>query len=343
MARYANRLLFLFGVLLYHAGLHTLIIWLGRHRPKVALYHDVSESETAYTAGLQCTIGPAAFDRHLAYFARHYTITSIEDLTGSNAPAGAAAITFDDGYASVYTDAFPILKKHRCPALVYLIGRVIDNAALVWVNELNYFLRVHQAASHDLAAAAFGLPASALPEEIVSAARLGYDKEKIEKLLENVRKLTGISSENLCRQAALYVDWKQIMEMRRHGITFGNHTATHPNLSRLSAADQHAEIAETQALLQPKLGPIASFSYPFGHHGRETAGIAAALGLSSVAEVGGSNSRQQPSRIARVHIHAESVAGVFAQMEVVEPVKATIRALAFRLKAFRQPRGANSA
>lgn len=342
MTSYANRLLFLFGVIIYHMRLHGLVIWLGRHRPKVALYHDVSESETAFTAGLQCTVRPQAFSKHLDYFAKHYVITRVEDLTGSNAPVRAVAITFDDGYASVYTDAFPILKKHRCPALVYLIGSVIDNASLVWVNELNYFVRVHKAASHDIAAAAFGLLASASPEEIISAARLGYDKGKIEKLLENLRKLTGISSGNLSRQAKLYVDWKQIMEMRQHSITFGNHTATHPNLSRLGAADQQVEIAEAQALLQSKLGSITSFSYPFGHHGSETAGIAAALGLSSVAEVGGSNCRQQPNRIARAHIYAESVAGVFAQMEIVEPVKAAIRALLVRLRAFRQPGGAPS-
>jgi peptidoglycan/xylan/chitin deacetylase (PgdA/CDA1 family) len=44
-----------------------------------------------------------------------------EMLANNKIPAKTAVITFDDGYVSFYTRAWPILKEHDFPATVYVI------------------------------------------------------------------------------------------------------------------------------------------------------------------------------------------------------------------------------
>jgi peptidoglycan/xylan/chitin deacetylase (PgdA/CDA1 family) len=40
---------------------------------------------------------------------------------------GSIAITFDDGFASVYDEALPILRRHSLPATVFVVGRMLED------------------------------------------------------------------------------------------------------------------------------------------------------------------------------------------------------------------------
>lgn len=317
--------LLLVGVALYHLRLAGVVRWLGRNSPKVLLYHDCADAEDDYTAGLNSTTPPALFARHLDYFARHYTVVDLADVVAGRAPAGAVAITFDDGYRSVHSGAFPHLRARGMPAVVYLIADVLDNRALVWVNELNCLLR----AGGDRACAAarqrLGLPEESDAAAIVDHCRLTYDRARIAAVLDDMRAL--VPRDDHARRANLYLSHAELGEMAGGGIRFGNHTRTHPNLERLSDTEQAAEIGEAQRLLDERLVTLPSLAYPFGHHGRDTAAIAARHGLTSVAEVGGRNHRGPMTRIGRVHLSGEGLPQLFARMEVVEPFKGFLRDL----------------
>ena len=56
-----------------------------------------------------------------------------------------------------------------------------------------------------------------------------------------------------------------------------------------------------------------------------TGSVAHGNGLQSVVEVGGSNERVRYDRVGRVPVATEDVAGLFAQMEVVTPIKAKLK------------------
>jgi peptidoglycan/xylan/chitin deacetylase (PgdA/CDA1 family) len=58
--------------------------------------------------------------------------------------------------------------------------------------------------------------------------------------------------------------WGEVQELNRHGILFGSHTVTHPQLRELSAPAINAEVANSKATIEEKLGSAAdSFSYPY--------------------------------------------------------------------------------
>jgi len=61
----------------------------------------------------------------MEYLGKKYNVVSLDTILGfikegKDLPEKSVAITFDDGYYSVYQNAYPILKKHRFPAAVFI-------------------------------------------------------------------------------------------------------------------------------------------------------------------------------------------------------------------------------
>jgi peptidoglycan/xylan/chitin deacetylase (PgdA/CDA1 family) len=90
----------------------------GRGRCLVVTYHDIGTG-----------LSPALFRRQMEYLSRVASVVPFETLlriARSGFSQGiSCAITFDDGYESVYRHAFPCLLKHGFPAMVYLTAGVI--------------------------------------------------------------------------------------------------------------------------------------------------------------------------------------------------------------------------
>jgi peptidoglycan/xylan/chitin deacetylase (PgdA/CDA1 family) len=324
--RILTQALYLLGVLAWSVGLSGMIRRLGAANPKALLYHDISPSESDYVAGLDCTTAPEVFRLHLTYVKAHYTVVDLLTLASGRAPPGAVAITFDDGYASLHSHAFPILQELGLPAAVFLIADVVGNRDLVWVNELAFALRQAPDKTMAYVRRHFTVPKGADAIQTLSALRLSYDPRAMTTLLTELREELRLPLVEHAQRAALYLDHAQIREMTAGGIIFGNHTATHPNLERLTETEQASEIESAkQVLCQFLPEPPCAFAYPFGHHGPATASLARSLGMEVIVEVGGYNKPLRPQAIGRVHLAGESLAGLFARMEVVEPVKGWLR------------------
>lgn len=317
--------LYAIGVALFYLGAAKLVRYFGRKHAKVLLYHDCAELETSYTAGLDCTTPPSAFAKHLDYLKQYHRVVTLDSIATGTAPPSSVAITFDDGYRSVFENAFPLLSDRQLSATMYLISDVVGNEDMVWVNELNHWLRTEPETTYALVREFFEAVPEGPAPEVISHCRLNYGAKLMAALLGELRVALGYSVSEHARAAQLYVNWDQIEGMSDNGFTFGNHTQTHPNLERLSEEEQRAEIRGAQEVLSERISGVRSLAYPFGHHSDESARIAAEVGLESVVEVGGHNLPVDPLAIGRVHLSNQSVAGLFARMQIVEPVKGALR------------------
>jgi peptidoglycan/xylan/chitin deacetylase (PgdA/CDA1 family) len=60
------------------------------------------------------------------------------------------------------------------------------------------------------------------------------------------------------------MNWDQIGELKREGISIGSHTVSHPNLYSLSIPEIEAELLNSKSDLEDKLGfAIDHFAYPY--------------------------------------------------------------------------------
>lgn len=90
-------------------------------------YHEIADkSETLDTS---YAVSPSHFEQQIRWLMESgYHFITVDDIleyrkSGKALPDKAVLITFDDGYRSVYTNAYPILKKYRIPAVVALVGK----------------------------------------------------------------------------------------------------------------------------------------------------------------------------------------------------------------------------
>lgn len=98
-----------------------------RDQVAVLMYHhvhDVDRSSGTITAKL--------FREQLTYLlGKGYHFITLDEfkafLAGSPVPDNAALVTFDDGYESFYTNAYPILQELHIPAVNFIITGTLDD------------------------------------------------------------------------------------------------------------------------------------------------------------------------------------------------------------------------
>ena len=93
----------------------------------ILTYHKfcTGESPDAYTINIEC------FKQQMAYLNKNsYQVISVSQLLecieNNDFPEKPVIITIDDGFRSVYTLAFPVLKEYQLPATLYLYTDFID-------------------------------------------------------------------------------------------------------------------------------------------------------------------------------------------------------------------------
>lgn len=177
------------------------------------------------------------FERHVRFLKAHYNIISLEELVDaikkkSLLPKNSVVITFDDGYKSLYTDIFPVVKEYGVPVTIYLTTGTIGTKKDFW----------------------WGV-AERLEKDVEALKKLPHEERA--RLLESGKQEGG---------NPIALNWDEIREMDKcEWVEFGSHTLTHPILTTQDANSSSREIRESKKIISEKLGhPVKSFSYPNG-------------------------------------------------------------------------------
>ena len=92
----------------------------------VLAYHDIAEQDQALMPDFAVT--PAHFQDQIAWLKEHGRhFVSVDQVIAARAgraplPSNPVLVSFDDGFRSVYTTAFPVLKRYKVPAVLGLVG-----------------------------------------------------------------------------------------------------------------------------------------------------------------------------------------------------------------------------
>lgn len=98
-------------------------------------YHHVSTSTPPSTS-----ISPVDFRRHMDYLRDEgFAVLRLEDVVsalreGAALPDKTAVISFDDGYISVYQEAFPVLREYGWPFTIFVPTSLVGSNARLYTN-----------------------------------------------------------------------------------------------------------------------------------------------------------------------------------------------------------------
>ena len=99
-----------------------------KKRLKILTYHSINDRIDPDE-----TVTPDEFERQLQYIKENYKVISLDEAiecfqTDFEKISGSVVITFDDGYADNYYNAYPLLKKHDFPATIFLISDFVKDS-----------------------------------------------------------------------------------------------------------------------------------------------------------------------------------------------------------------------
>ncbi len=275
--------------LLPHGGLGTLaaslcagtglsrLIRIWRPSPVCILtFHGLSEAgHESDLLSSQDHPNATLFESVCEHLAQNYSVISLSDLMrarkhGRTMPKGAVVITFDDGYASNARLAWPILRRLKMPATIFLTTGFIDRSVLPW------FIRLEQALTHTRAGSVQNLPLLTAEHRRAAYGALCSRFKSLSAreglaLLDAIEHAANVStSPEASLPAPLQpLTWQEVREMWQSGlIEFGGHTHTHPVLGRCDEAMQRDEIFTCHRRIREELGhaPLA-FAYTNGQRG----------------------------------------------------------------------------
>ena len=198
------------------------------------MYHRFGEDRFPSTS-----VRLEQFEAHLEFLAENdFQVWPVSRILqhverGEALPERTVAITIDDAYLSVYTEAYPRLKARGWPFTVFVASDSVDRA------------------------------------------------------------LQG------------FMSWEHMREMKRHGASFANHSATHDYLVRRQPGEDEqqwlarvrADIERGEQRLRAELGPgPALFAYPYGEYNTALAELVAELGYTAFGQHSGVLSRYADKR-----------------------------------------------
>jgi peptidoglycan/xylan/chitin deacetylase (PgdA/CDA1 family) len=239
-----------------------------RLRGKVVIltYHRVLTQKELATHFVQPGMYVLAdvFESQMRFVSEHFRILSMGELFqlwrtgGLDAGGRYCAVTFDDGWLDNYVYAYPVLRRLRIPATIFLPTDFVGTNEWFWPDKLAYLLRCSRPnrVPRDLA----GTDWTAHVEDAIESWKR-MPSDNIEGALSEMSRTSGAS---VPRERTV-VAWEEVAEMAHNGISFGSHSATHAILTNVTQEELKREIDDSLSVLRERSGNcIPVFCYPNG-------------------------------------------------------------------------------
>jgi peptidoglycan/xylan/chitin deacetylase (PgdA/CDA1 family) len=216
---------------------------------------------------------PDDFNHQMDYLAKWFNVVSMQDVVQwldgqKQLPPYAALITFDDGYLDNYLSAYPILRQHNFPALIFLTTEHIGTDAPFYWDMAAYCF--HHTKRDQLTFPDGRVEPWSNQEQLDQVSKKWIELMKTypqAAKLAYVQQLPEILDVSVPQGyfQKLMMNWDQVRDMRKGGIEFGAHTMRHPILTRISLDEVRAEVEGSKSRIEKELGePVLSFAYPNG-------------------------------------------------------------------------------
>lgn len=287
---------YLLAILLYYSGLLALFsslrkILFNRSKFTIVMYHRVLDDNDEEKEYLQpgLYVSRQVFEKQIAFLSKKYNLISLKELSElliNKQPISpnSLVITFDDGWRDNYSYAYPILKKYRAPAIIFLTTDYIDTNKAFWFLEASIMMTYNKLSraqlgqliakyesEKDLTKA---LPGGKLEEANFTLSDRDWFIENLKqldpKIIPAILKELSVQNKldaDTIKENRSMLTWEEVIEMNNNGIDFGSHGCSHRIMPALTDAEIERELIESKRIIEEKLGrEINLFAYPNGDY-----------------------------------------------------------------------------
>jgi peptidoglycan/xylan/chitin deacetylase (PgdA/CDA1 family) len=290
--KYILKLFIAFG--LYYTGiLHILLAKKLKNKAVVLMYHRVLKSTeiTKSNSHHAIIITEQTFKKHLKFLIKNFNILNPDNFqqyvkNRFRFEKKSCLITFDDGWNDNYHNAFPVLKKHNIPAVIFLSTSFINSDKIFWqesfrslFKEFVTFLTNHNNNKTEI-------------EEVLNKLQLNkninfnylnkqnllndlqallksFKEAEREDLLKYMEKITGDHKQK--DHPDKFLTWDKIREMEKEKISFEPHGENHKILTTITRLEVESEIMNSVNTIKKELNRQSTmFSYPNGNFNQQT-------------------------------------------------------------------------
>ena len=302
-----------------------------RHQGKVVMlmYHRVLTREEVFRQSVQSGmyVLDSVFAQQMSFLKENFTVLSLQQLLDLwqggewNEQARYCVVTFDDGWLDNYRHAYPVLKQLDIPATIFLPTDYVGSDQWFWPDQLAFLLKIPA----DREVKTEGLKEI---KEVFSGCLSGDVHPLIEALerreqvadrvieqckhlpIERIRKLVAALTTQLgvpLPEGRVIVNWDEVREMSRGGVSFGSHSCSHRILTTITSDEVSEELTRSrQVLLAQGVNYVPVFCYPNGNSDSHIQRQVQACGYEAACSVRTGVEAQTPENkyaIRRVGIH----------------------------------------
>jgi len=252
---------------------------------RVLTYHRILEAgDGSIYPGVVSTT-PEGFARQVGALASRFRVLSLEEAVSalkgrSSLPPRALLISFDDAYRDFAEHAWPVLRSHGLPAVLFVPTAYPGRPERVfWWDRL--YRAFACARREDALPSAAGLLRLRTPAERERAFRRVRDRVKElphREAMELVARVCSALEPSPGEGAVL--DWDELRALASEGVALCPHTRTHPRLDRIGPDEMRTEVAGSLADLRREIGAVQPvLAYPGGFYDRTVLRVVRELGI----------------------------------------------------------------
>lgn len=232
----------------------------------IFLYHSIVDSNN-YKEWEKCYSKASTYKKdfcdHINYLSENANFIKLSEvpriLFKGNPEEPYYTITFDDGYSNILDNAFEICKKRGIYPTVFVSSDFASQSRVFYRVLLSVLLNrgYHNDINTEISKF-FNI--SGDETQLLGFCKRYYSYGNTERIITGIWDKYFVDENIKC-----HLDWNQLKFLQENGWEIGNHTVSHPMLSRLSYEQQEIEIEENYRKIQQNgLNCIKWLSYPNG-------------------------------------------------------------------------------
>ena len=284
-------------------------------RLTVLMYHRIADAPHTDLDPALLSGTPEELDEQMAYIAARRRVLSLAELLRVRRgemplPAGAVAVTFDDAYRDFGTHAWPILRRHGVPVMLFVPTAYPDRPGRsFWWDRLYHMVRATPRRAP--VPTPVGTLPLASPDDRATTHQALLEWVKATPHAEAMAALDTLAERlETDEQPGVVMGWEELRSLAADGVDLAPHTRTHPMLDRVPLAEAQEEVRGSVRDLERETGASPpAFAFPAGGLSDELVAWLPEAGIEvAFATARGTNDMRSPDwlRLRRINVGRRS-------------------------------------